>query len=99
MSYLARRLTHNRSGASLRISNFYELKLSSKLPSWLADAFNLAAAVLCTLGSGIGGLAILLSGPAMTNIVAGVGCILGTFGGLAWIGAAAIPLYTRNDGQ
>lgn len=63
----------------------------------VGDVCNLVAAVLCTVGAAMGALAMFISGPSLPNVLSGIGCILATVGGCAWIGSAAIPLYTRHN--
>jgi len=62
----------------------------------LGDIFNLAAAILCTIGAGIGAVAMFLSEPTLVNVLAGAGSAIGVLGGIAWIVAAAIAVRQRR---
>ena len=53
---------------------------------------NLAAAVLCTAGTGVCALAMLLAEPTPTNTLSAQGCAVATLGGLAWTIAALLSL-------
>jgi len=61
-----------------------------------SDAWNLIAAVLCTLGAGIGALALFMSEPTFINYLAAFGAAIGTVGGIAWIVAAIIALLDEQ---
>jgi len=54
---------------------------------------NLAAAMLCTIGAGIGTAAMFLSEPTFVNWLAGIGSALATAGGVAWIAAASFEVW------
>ena len=56
------------------------------------DVWNLVAAILCTIGAGVGAVALFLSDPSFVNLLAGVGATIATFGGVAWIIAAVVAL-------
>jgi hypothetical protein len=49
---------------------------------------NLIAAILCTIGSGLGTAALFMSEPTLVNYLAGTGAGIGTVGGIVWIIAA-----------
>jgi hypothetical protein len=49
---------------------------------------NLIAAILCTVGSGLGTIALFMSEPTFVNHLAGAGAGIGTIGGVVWIIAA-----------
>jgi hypothetical protein len=58
-----------------------------------AEAWNLVAAVLCTIAAAITACALLVlyfTAPSFVNELAAIGGIIGTFGGIAWIIAAVI---------
>ena len=61
----------------------------------LGDVFNLAAAILCTIGAAVSAVAMFLSEPTLVNLLAGAGSAIGALGGVAWIMAAAIGLRQR----
>jgi hypothetical protein len=56
------------------------------------DAWNLVAAIFCTVGAVIVTVATLLSEPTAANVLAGIGAGIGTLGGIAWIVSAVIAL-------
>jgi hypothetical protein len=60
------------------------------------DVFNLFAAILCTIGSGVGAAALFLSDPTFVNHLAAWGAVVATIGGLMWIGAAIVALNERR---
>jgi hypothetical protein len=59
----------------------------------LADIANLLAAILCTLGSGVGTAALIMSGVSLIARLSALGAALGTAGGLVWIIAAIAALF------
>ena len=59
----------------------------------VGDTCNLAAAVLCTIGSGVGAAALFMSDANFVNQLAAWGATVGTLGGIAWIIAAAVALF------
>jgi len=59
----------------------------------LADIANLVAAVLCTIGSGVGTAAVIMSGASLIARVSALGAALGAVGGLAWIVAAVAAMF------
>jgi hypothetical protein len=58
----------------------------------LGGVFNLIAASLCTIGTGIGTVALFMLDPTFVNILAAVGGAIATLGGMAWLIAAVIDL-------
>jgi hypothetical protein len=61
-----------------------------------SDAWNLVAAILCTIGAGVGTVALFLSEPSLVNLLAGIGAAIATLGGVAWIIAAVVALRQRS---
>ena len=61
----------------------------------IADIFNLVAAILCTIGAGIGTVALFLSEPTSVNVLAAYGSLVATLGGCAWL-VAATQLVVRR---
>jgi len=61
----------------------------------MGELFNLAAAILCTVSSSIGAVAMFLSEPTFVNKLAGFAAVVATLGGIAWIIAAAIAVKRR----
>jgi hypothetical protein len=59
------------------------------------EAWNLIAAVFCTIGALVVTIAALLSEPSAANLLAALGAAIGTLGGVAWIISAAIGLRQR----
>ena len=62
----------------------------------IADVFNLIAAILCTVGTGAGTIALFMSDPTFINRLAAWGAVVATTGGIAWVIAAAVALYERG---
>jgi len=60
------------------------------------EAWNLIAAVLCTIGAAVGAVALGLSGWSLVNSLAFAGAVIGFFGGIAWIAAAVMALRERE---
>ena len=60
------------------------------------EAWNLVAAIFCTIGAVVGAVALALSGWTLVNLVAFTGAVIGILGGIAWIAAAAIALQERQ---
>jgi hypothetical protein len=58
------------------------------VPQKLRLMANLIAATLCTIGSGVGTVALFMSEPTFVNYLAGAGAGVGTIGGFVWILAA-----------
>ena len=63
-----------------------------------AEAWNLIAAMLCTMAATITAYALLVlyfSAPTFVNEMAAIGGEVGTLGGIAWIIAAVIGVRQR----
>jgi hypothetical protein len=59
--------------------------------------WNLIAAVLATIGAGVCAVAMYLSEHTLPNVLSFVGCTIGAVAGVAWIIAAAIPMFRDHD--
>ena len=59
------------------------------------EAWNLVAAVFCTIGALVVTIAAILSEPTAVNVLAAIGAGMGTVGGVAWIISAFIGLRQR----